>query len=63
MWEPIIEKWSFILDMEFDPGATYKKRIDIASEDTLNIDISDEMVAFLFKNLKFQDSCIIDLIL
>lgn len=45
MWEPIVEKWSFGLDFEFGTANNYKKKIDLLAEkQTLNIDISEEMV-------------------
>lgn len=45
-WEPIIEKWSFILEIDFGLYQEYKKRLDIANNngDAFNINISDEMV-------------------
>ena len=47
-WEPIIEKWAFKLESEFGAAAEYNQKIDILhdNDDTLNINISDEMVFF-----------------
>jgi len=53
-WEPIIEKWSFILEIDFGLYQEYKKRLDIANNngDAFNINISDEMLKVLLLTMK-----------
>jgi hypothetical protein len=47
MWEPLLEKWSFELELDFGATNKYKKRIDLlADQKSLNLDISDEMVIY-----------------
>ena len=45
-WEPIIEKWGFVLEIDFGLYQEYKKKVDIVSnhDDVLNLNVSDEMV-------------------
>lgn len=48
MWEPILEKWPFLLELEFISGDDSKQKIDLATEEkSLNINISDELVQTL----------------
>jgi hypothetical protein len=48
MWEPVLERWPFILEIDFQSTHEYKKKIDIVAEKAaLNLDISDELLQVL----------------
>jgi len=48
-WEPIIEKFEFVLEIDFGLYQEYRKRLDIfnGNQETFNINVSDEMVILL----------------
>lgn len=47
MWEPIIETWPFILDIDISRTGELHRRIDIISDKDLNLNFSDEQVQML----------------